>query len=178
MSSRQKQLAAIGAIVLGVTIALYAILSRKSEEELIKDQLDALAQAVRVDAPDENPIFRANRLSEKFRGLFVDNVRLKIPELTSVSSGRKELVQVATRAGSYWRSVEVSFSDISISKVAGEANRKVETTAVLTAEEHGEMRRDERHVTFGFTKKDGDWLIDSIERRAERIRAGMSHPAS
>lgn len=164
MSGRLKQSLAIGVIVLGVAVALWAIFGRKTDEELIKEQLDELALAIRVENPDENPIFRASRLKEKFAELFTKNVRVTVPELEGAMSvtGREDLVKVATRAGTYWRSAEVSFSDVEIVQAGGENNRKVDATALLTAEEHGEQRRDERHVTFGFTKTDGDWLIDSL----------------
>jgi hypothetical protein len=164
VSGRLKQSLAIGAIVLGVIVTVWAVFGRKSDEELIKEQLDNLALAIRVENPDENPIFRASRLKEKFGDLFTPNVRVTVPELEGAMAikGREDLVKVATRAGTYWRSAEVSFSDVEIVQAGGENNRKVDATALLTAEEHGEPRRDERHVTFGFTKGDGDWKIDSM----------------
>jgi hypothetical protein len=164
VSGRLKQSLAIGAIVLGVALALWAVFGRKSDDELIQEQLDNLALAIRVENPDENPIFRASRLKEKFETLFTPSVRVSVPELQGAMSvnGREDLVKVATRAGTYWRSAEVSFSDVEIVQAGGENNRKVDATALLTAEERGELRRDERHVTFGFTKVDGDWLIDSL----------------
>lgn len=164
MSARLKQSLAIGVIVLGVAVAVWAIFGRKSDEERIKEQLDELALSIRVENPDENPIFRASRLTEKFGKLFTKNVRVSVPELQGAMavSGRDDLVKLATRAGTYWQNAEVSFSEVEIVQAGGENNRKVDATALLTADEHGQPRRDERHVTFGFTKADGDWLIDSL----------------
>jgi hypothetical protein len=164
LSPRLKQLLAIGAIVLGLGVTFWAVFARKSDDELIREQLDRLAAAVGVDAPDENPIFRANRLKKEFDTLFTQNVRVSVPELEGAMrvTGRDDLVKVATRAGSYWRSAEVSWTSVDIKQVGGENNKNVDATALLVAEERGEMRRDERQVTLGFTKKDGNWLIDSL----------------
>ena len=59
----------IGAAVVGVAVLLYALLARKSDEELIRDQLERLGRVVRVSGDGENLIFRGARLKKEFETL-------------------------------------------------------------------------------------------------------------
>jgi len=147
-------------VVIGVAVIGYAILARKSDEEQIQEQLERLAGAVRVET-EENPIFRLKRLEGEFAELFVENVTVRVPELSSVRQGRRELVAMAARAGAYFSSVDVSFDNTEI--VVGNLGANVTTTATLTATRRGQdVEHDKRRVTLRFTKPGGDWLIDSI----------------
>ncbi|MBK7582851.1 MAG: hypothetical protein IPI67_21985 [Myxococcales bacterium] len=153
---------AIGAAVLGALILLYALFAKKSDEELIREQLERLARVVHVSGPDENPIFRGKRMNDEFETLFVPNVRVDISELTSMRSGRPELVGVATRAGTIFRSAEVDISPDSIDVLAGGTSAKVSGSATLVADRGSGAERDERRVSFGLTKTDKGWLIDTV----------------
>ena len=147
---------AVAAAVLGIAILLYAVFAKKSDEELIREQLDDLAQAVRVSGPDENPIFRGKRLHDKFEKLFVPNVRVDISELTQISSGRTELVGVATRAGTIFRSADVEIDASSVDLIAGGSSAMVSGSATLVGDRGNGTQRDQRRVSFGFAKtKDG-----------------------
>lgn len=152
---------AIGVVVLGVGVALYALLSRKSDEELIRDQLAQLAHVVRVD-PDENVIFRAKRMKEEFEKIFTPMVRVDIRELTSSKSGRDQLVGVATRAGTYYRTVDLDIDARSVDVIGGGTSATVRGDVTFTGDRGDGPRRDERRVLFGFAKVDDVWLIDSV----------------
>lgn len=153
---------AVGAAVLGLAIVLYAVFSKKSDEELIRDQLDRLATTVRVSGPDENPIFRGTRMKDAFETLFVPNVRVDVSELTPISSGRAELVGVATRAGTLFRSAEVEISADRVELIAGGTSAKVSGSATLVGDRGSGPERDERKVSFGFVKTNDGWRIDSV----------------
>lgn len=157
----RRALAAVAA-VLGVVILLYAVFAKKSDEELIREQLAELAQAVRVSGPDENPIFRAKRLNDQFENLFVPGVRVDVPELTQISSGRNELVGVATRAGTLFRSAEVEIDATSVDLIAGGTSATASGSATLTGDRGNGPQRDERRVSFGFAKTKDGWRIDSV----------------
>jgi hypothetical protein len=152
----------IGAAVLGVAVLLYALLSKKSDEELIREQLERLASVVRVSGPDENPIFRGKRMQNEFETLFVPNVRVDITELTSVQSGRADLVGVATRAGTIFRTAEVEIHPDSVEVIAGGTSAKVSGSASITGDRGSGPEKDERKVTFGLSKTKDGWLIDSV----------------
>lgn len=153
---------AVVAALLGVAIVLYALLARKSDEELIRDQLDLLATTVRVSGPDENPIFRGKRMKDRFETLFTPNVRVDIAELTPISSGRAELVGVATRAGTIFRTAEVEISADSVELIAGGTSAKVSGSATLVGDRGSGPERDERKVSFGLSKTQDGWRIDSV----------------
>jgi hypothetical protein len=157
-----KRLLGVAAAVLGAAVLLYAIFAKKSDEELIREQLERLAEVVQVSTPNENPLFRGPRMSREFETLFVPAVRVDISELTSVRSGRQDLVGVATRAGSVYRSAEVSIHPESVDVLAGGTSAKVSGSATITGDRGSGPQRDERRVTFGFTKTEDGWLIDSV----------------
>ncbi|MCC6667823.1 MAG: nuclear transport factor 2 family protein [Polyangiaceae bacterium] len=153
---------AVVAALLGVAIVLYALLARKSDEELIRDQLDLLATTVRVSGPDENPIFRGKRMKDRFETLFTPNVRVDIAELTPIASGRAELVGVATRAGSVFRTADVEISADSVELIAGGTSAKVSGSATLVGDRGSGPERDERKVSFGLSKTQDGWRVDSV----------------
>lgn len=152
----------IGAAVLGVLVLLYAVFAQKSDEELIREQLERLATVVKVSGPGENPIFRGTRMKKEFETLFVPNVRVDISELTAVKSGRDDLVGVATRAGTIYRTAEVEIHPDSVDLLAGGTSAKVSGSASITGDRGSGPERDERKVTFGFSKTKDGWLIDSV----------------
>ena len=153
---------AVVAALLGVAVVLYALLARKSDEELIRDQLDLLATTVRVSGPDENPIFRGKRMKDRFETLFTPNVRVDIAELTPIASGRAELVGVATRAGSVFRTADVEISADSVELIAGGTSAKVSGSATLVGDRGSGPERDERKVSFGLSKTQDGWRVDSV----------------
>ncbi|GMV13173.1 MAG: nuclear transport factor 2 family protein [Polyangiaceae bacterium] len=152
----------IGAAVIGVAVLLYAIFARKNDEELIREQLDRLATVVRVSGPGENPIFRGTRMKKEFETLFVPNVRVDISELTNLKSGRDDLVGVATRAGTIFRTAEVEIHPDSVELLAGATSATVRGSASMTGDRGSGPERDERDVTFGLSKTKDGWLIDSV----------------
>jgi len=157
-----KRWVAIFAIALGLVIAGFAIFSRKSDEELIREKLERLAHAVRVEAPDENPVFRAKRLKDEFDELFSPRVKVTIPELSGFASSREDLVALGTRAGSTYRHAEVDLTKVDITLDSAKKNAKAEVTARLDADRGNGLERDERQVSFALSKNDDGWWIDSV----------------
>lgn len=161
LPSTPKSWLATLAVVLGLSITLYALFSRKSDEELIRERLDELGHQIAVDG-DENILFRGNRLKKSFATLFVPNVRVDIPELSGLSSGRDELALLAARAGTYFRHAEVEINADQIDVIAGANSATVRGSAAITGDRGHGTERDERRVTFGMAKVDGEWRVDSI----------------
>jgi hypothetical protein len=152
---------AIGGIVVGIGLAGYALFGGSSDEEKIRALLDRLAQAVSVTG-QENPVLRAGRLRSEFADVFTRDVRVKIPELTSLSSGRDSLVTLAAQTGSYFRTAEIILKDVDIQLVQSGVRAQVSCQATLLADRGQGLRRDERRVRFDLGKKDDDWRIDSV----------------
>src|SRR5258706_9392732 len=104
---------AAGVVVLGF---VWLTFFRSSDEARIRAQLAALAVAVKVSPDDTsvNPIGRFAHMNDAFSKIFDRDVRVSIPELTTLDSGRKPLAELATNAPRIFRSFDVDFSQIEI----------------------------------------------------------------
>src|SRR5688572_7492006 len=105
---------AAAALAAGVGIVGYALFSRQTPEEEVREQLARLAAAVAVGAEAENPVLRATRLNGQFSELFDKNVRAEIPEISNPIEDRKALVALAARANVWVRALEVDFSRLDV----------------------------------------------------------------
>jgi hypothetical protein len=157
-----KRWLAIGAIVLGLGAVLYALFARPSDEERIGAKLDHLARVVALESDETNSMMRAARLNEEFSELFTEDVLVIVPELAELRPARRELGHLAARATAGFENAEVSFSGLSIQVDASKTRAQVRAEATLTGSRGGELERDERRVRFGFSKRDGEWLIEML----------------
>jgi len=150
---------------IAVLVAVWLAFFRSSDEARIRAQLAALAAAVKV-SPDDmsaNPIARFARINDAFKKLFDAEVRVSVPELTTLDQGRKPLAELATSAPRIFRSFEVDFSDIEIKIDDAKTSALVGATANISAVEQGNVTRaDKRAVDFRFAKVDGDWIVTSL----------------
>jgi hypothetical protein len=163
----KRWLAAAG-VVAGIGIVGYALFSRKTPEERIREQLERLSTVINVGEEPENAVVRAARLNGQFADLFDENVSAQIPELSNPLRGRKELVQLAARANVWVRTLEVDFSRLDIE--AGQVNASASGPAVLSGTRiNGEPETGERQVKFTLTLDDSEWKIDSVkvERKSD-----------
>ncbi len=156
-------------LVVGISIIAYALLFGSSDEDQIRGQLDRLQQVVAVPEQQTNLVVRAARINEAFNEIFVKDVGIDVPELTSVSSGRRELVGVATRAPTLYRTASVDLGGLSIAVDQAAISAHVTGQVVLTATRHaGDFDRDTRTVSIRFDKIDDQWLIVSVTVSAKQ----------
>jgi hypothetical protein len=160
MITRDRLLLA-GGVAIGLSLIGYALFSRETDEEQIRRKLDELEQAVGVSGEPENVVVRGARVKGDFAKIFDKQVRISIPELTTSTSGREDLVGLAAKAGTWFETLELDFEDVKVE--AGEIGASVSTRAVLVASRRGRgLQKDDREVTFSLMKDDGDWKIDSV----------------
>lgn len=155
-----KRLVAIAAGVLGIGVIGYAVFSEPSDEEQIRELLERLETAVVVDGR-ENLLIRKARIDGEFDEIFDADVRVSIPELTSLKDGRSGLSMVATQAGSYFQTASVDIDDLELE--VGSIGANVNARASLVATRSGGPERDDRQVRFELSKSSGDWLITAVE---------------
>jgi hypothetical protein len=156
-----KRWLAAGALVAGIAIVGYALFSRKTPEEEVREQLARLAAAIAVREEAENPVMRATRLNGEFADLFDKNARARIPEISSPIENRKELVALAARAGMWVRALDVDFSRLDVE--AGELNASADGPAQLSGVRvDGTPERGDRTVHFQLSKIDSEWKITSV----------------
>lgn len=156
-----KRWLGVGAVVIGLAIVAFALFARKTDEERIREQLERLSQVVKVEG-GENPVFRSQRLAKEFETLFDKNVRVEISELGATAGGKKELLGVAVRAATIYRSAEVNVSPERIQLLASGQAASVDASATVIGDRGNGPEKDERKVHFGLTRSDGDWLIDRL----------------
>jgi hypothetical protein len=157
-----KRWLAIAAVALGLGAVLLALFARPTHEERIRKQLDRLAQVVSAGSDESNPVLRGARLKREFSELFSADVAVTIPDLGNPVRGRDELAALAARAGMGFQRVEVALSKIDVQVDANETRAQVRSVATVTGTRAGELERDQRRVRFGFSRQDGEWLIDLV----------------
>jgi hypothetical protein len=138
---------------------------RPTDESRIRSKLDALAAAVHVNEADmqTNPIGRLAHVSDAFEPLFERDVRVSIPELTTLGSGRRELAQMVTAAPRYVRTFDVGFDSVTVKIDDTQTSALVGATANVKALDRDDRtRNDKRAVDFRFAKQDGDWIITTV----------------
>jgi hypothetical protein len=162
LTPRRVALAALVAILLAAA-GYFAL--RPTDESRIHAQLARLAAAVRVTEADlqTNPIGRFAHVSGVFEELFEPDVRVSIPELTSLQSGRRELAELVAGAPSYVRSFDVDFANVTVKIDDARASALVGAAVKVKAvDREGKSRADRRAVDFRFAKVDGEWIITTL----------------
>jgi hypothetical protein len=159
---RRTVLLATGALTLGVG-AYFAL--RPTDESRIREKIAKLAAAVRITDADlqANPIGRLSHVSGIFQTIFDQDVRVSIPELIQLHSGRRELEELVTAAPRYVRSLDVEIGNIKVKLDDAHTSAEVDAVAdVSGVERDGRKREDKRAVDFQFVKQDGDWIITTM----------------
>lgn len=163
--ARRGIIAGVGAGAIVLVGIVYFVFLRASDESRIRAQLAALVKAVQVTPDDTsvNPIGRFAHMNDAFSKIFDHDVRVSIPELTTLDAGRKPLAELATNAPRVFRSFDADFSSVEIKIDDAKASALVGATASVSAVEQGGVQRaDKRAVDFRFAKIDGDWMITSM----------------
>lgn len=157
-----KRALAIGGVIAGVLLVLWALFGGATDEEKIRARLERLEEAVGFTGDGQNPVFRVAHLNEEFNALFTEHVSVSIPELNGARGGRRALAGLASRATAHLHALDVEFSDVAVA-IDRTGSAEVTARAQLDAVRiDGENQRDEREVTFRFVETNGDWLIDAV----------------
>lgn len=153
---------ALGCIAL--SIAIYAIFFRGSDEERVRAQLVRLARAVEVDPKQpENPIARLGRIRSEFRALFLEDVAIFISEANLPSSGRTQLADFAAQAPLAYSSVSIEFTSVRIAFDKPSDSAEVTAIAKLSGtRSNGQPEATERRVSLRFRRPDDEFQIDRI----------------
>lgn len=149
-------------IVLGVMIAIYALFFSSSDEDLIREQLERLEDAVAV-SDGANIVVRTAHVRKELSEIFIKDVSFEIPDLTTDEEGRRGLVALAASAPRLFRTATVDLDGLSIDVDDQGLSGVAQGMARLTGtRQTGELERDERMVSLRFDKIEGDWLVVSV----------------
>jgi ketosteroid isomerase-like protein len=150
---------AVGGVLVGLVLIVYAVFGRPTDEELIHAQLQRLAEAVSFTKPG-NAVARGLALKGAFRDIFDDAIRAEIPELGSARKGRRSLVELGLQSTQFARSLSLSFADTDIEVGTSRTTAAAKATAVVRAvTREGDDRQNDRQVHFVFAKTDDGWKI-------------------
>jgi hypothetical protein len=155
----------IGLAVAVAVGALGYVVLRPTDESRIRKQLSKLAAAVRVTEADmqTNPIGRLAHVSGELEELFDPDVRVSVPDLASLHSGRRELAELVTAAPHQVRTFEVDFASVTVKIDDAGASAAVGAVARARAlDRDGRARTDRRAVDFRFVKQGSDWIITTV----------------
>ena len=153
----------VSVVAVGLAVIGYGIFGRSSDEEQILERLDLLAQTIRQEESDTNPVVRGARINSVFVDLFTKQVSVRIPDLAEIGSDRRDLAGAAAQVGARYRTAHVRFESAKVDLDPSKVSAGVTTQATLNALGHdGELRRDTRGVKLQLDKVDGDWRIVSI----------------
>ncbi|MEO7095839.1 MAG: nuclear transport factor 2 family protein [Polyangiales bacterium] len=155
----------VAAFVVIASLAIYLLFFRDSPEERMSAQLVRLAHAVEVEpAQQENPIARLGRVRGEFKEIFVEDVSIVIPELTSLTRGRLALADVAAQAPAAYASASIDFASVRITLDASKKSADVTAIATVTGARIGSQpTRDVRRIAFRFDDVDGAWRIARLQ---------------
>jgi hypothetical protein len=156
---------AIGAGIAGLLAGATYFALRPTDESRIRAKLARLAAAVRVTEADMqvNPIGRISHVSGAFEEIFEPDVRVSVPELGTLPSGRLELAQYVAGAPHFVRTFDVDFTRVTIKIDDAHASALVGATAKVKAlDRDGRNEADERAVDFRFVKEGSDWIVTTV----------------
>lgn len=150
-------------LVLGLSIAIYALFFADTDEERIRSRLDQLEDVIVVTADDTNVMVRTARVKKEFVEIFVKEVTIEIPELTEVHTGRDELIGLAGNAPQLYRTASVSLGGLHIDVDKSKTSAVAYGEVTLNATRHnGEIESDTRIVSLRFDKVEDEWRIVSV----------------
>ncbi|MGZ3416456.1 MAG: hypothetical protein ACXVEF_04115 [Polyangiales bacterium] len=157
MPKRSLGIAIVG---IAVTIIIWALFFRGSEEDRIRAAIVKAAAAVKV-IPGENPVMRAARVKGDLVDVMEKDVAFSVPELNDVGKGRDPLVGAAISISSVFEEADVNvvFSQVTIEP--GGHSAAATTTVTLSAMRGGQRERDVRKVSF-VLRKDAEWRISEV----------------
>jgi phosphoribosylformylglycinamidine synthase len=150
----------LGFVAAVACAVIYVLFFGASDESRIRDRLNQLAAAVRIDEDELSPLPRAGRIRSEFTDIFTKDATASVAEIDETFEGRDAMAAAAVQIVSAYRSADVSFDNIKMR--IDEAAAEVKATAVVTGARHGQgITRDELPVILKLKKMEGDWKIVS-----------------
>ena len=155
-------------VIVGVSVAAYALFGRQTDQERIAARLDQLEKAVHVDEETTNLVVLQGRVYDAFQILFVENVNFDVPGLAT-GAGCSQLAHYAFLGTAQYRVLDVDFHDVDIGIKKAGKSAQVRAVARVQAERGGAVEREERTVNFDFVNGNMGWMIESV--RVQEVEA-------
>ena len=158
----------VAAIVAGLAILGWSLLGRTSDEERVRAQLQALADALEVKPSESSVVFRAARLKDRLSTLLAKEIVVQIPELDGQTTGRRAVVQLAAQAPTWYQNATIDVGGLSVTVDAKSRSALANGNVELKGLRHsGEAEVDRRLASLRLDEIDGDWLVVSVIVAAE-----------
>ncbi|MBM4359413.1 MAG: nuclear transport factor 2 family protein [Deltaproteobacteria bacterium] len=150
-------------LALGVALVVYALFFVKTEEERLRERLDALEAAVAIDDARETPLVRDARLRKRFAEIFTKDVALAVPELGATDKGRTALADLAISAQHRLARTSLDLDDLAIRLDESKQHALAVGIAHLVGTEaDGTLIRDDRTVSLRLDVIEGEWRIVDV----------------
>ncbi|MCC6216899.1 MAG: hypothetical protein IT376_18720 [Polyangiaceae bacterium] len=160
------------AALAGAGLIAWALFAGETDEEQIRRVLARLEELVSVEEGSGNPAMRALALAKSYEEVFEERVEATVPEVVRVRADRRELGQVTAREQDRYDHLSVSLRRLEIQIDGSGRNAQVSGIAYLAGTRRGDsaVERDERHVSFRFSKNEAaEWRIHSVVVAAKSV---------
>jgi hypothetical protein len=142
--------------------AVYVLFIRKTDEDKIRGQLEALSKAVHK-SEGENDMLRAIRVEGAFSHLLTREVDLHVPEVREGRRPRHELATLAIGAGRDASAIDLRFSQLHVEVDRPMQRGWVTASAMVIANlRNGGGHQESREVVIRFDKEEDEWKIASV----------------
>lgn len=167
MASKKAWIATGVCAVIGV-IALCFTFFGSSPEDRVKQTLGELAKIVSVKEGD-TILSRTARLRSRMKEVVDDNVFVNVAELGIDVRGRRQLEDAAAKAVVMYQSADCLFTKLVIKIDEPQVIANVDGVALVTAQQGGERKIDERAIHFLLRKDDGVWRVTTIDVAPKKL---------
>jgi len=150
----------LGIIGLGLCLIGWAIFGRETDEEAIRRRLMELSTKVSID-PSEGIVVRGFRLKRDLPDYLAEDAKFHVPQVGGDMS-RGEVIASAIGAATRWPSAQIGWSGVEVT-LGGPSAAHLQGLAELTRRDDGGARSTERKITIDWVKRDGDWMVQSLD---------------
>jgi ketosteroid isomerase-like protein len=160
---RPRLILLVVAAVVAISVGVWAVFFRSSDEAQIKEAIARAATAVSFEEDATNPMMRVGRIRAVFREVMIDDVHLFADEVHQSVKSRDELASASLLLQSVFRACTIEGSSLDVQLQAGGTSARVKGNVVLVGADHsGSKKRESRPTTILMLKNDGAWKIASI----------------
>jgi hypothetical protein len=153
----------IGLAFAAAALVTYLVFFRVSDEERIRRNLDALAEAVRIEPRERDPAARPLRIRRTFQRVLAARVVVAIDGIVEDAHPPDELAGMAISAAETFAEMTIRFERLEV-HVDGGAGRAsaLGVATVLGTDHDGGAYREVRPVRMRFEVVDDTWRMVAL----------------
>jgi hypothetical protein len=153
----------IGLAFVAAALVTYLVFFRVSDEEKIRRNLDALADAVRIEPRERDPAARPLRIRRTFQRVLAPRVQIAIEGIVEDAHPPDELAGMAISAAETFADLTVRFERLEVHVDGGANSASAVAVAIVTGTDHdGDAHREVRPIRMRFAVVDDAWRMVAL----------------